>query len=340
MVISSTEDLLMMVVSQLLFVKGTKERSLLTTNGWSATVLAKFKGAHINVEYCNLIKSIKYVCKYINKGTDQAVFTLPSSDRDEIADDQHGRYICSSEALWRIFSFPIHERYPTVVHLSVNLENGQRIYFTEENLHHQIESHTNSTLTAFFQLCQEGKFAKTLLYVNVPKYYTWCPSTKKYSWRAEGTTVEGFPGIKASDALGRVYTVHPNNFECFCLRLLLHHVDGPTTFHDLRTVNGHICETFREACNERDLLEDDNHWNATLTEAAATYSPNKLRYLFAIMMCSCGLSNPKQLWETHKDSLSEDILHHVQQENQTVEVISPALTTTEHFCYLKNWSFL
>ena len=109
--------------------------------------------------------------------------------------------------------------------------------------------------------------------MNVPKYYTWCPSTKKYSRRAQGTPVEGFPGIKASDALGRVYTVHPNNFECFCLRLLLHHVNGPTSFHDLRTVNGHICETFREACNKRDLLEDDNHWNATLTEAAATDSP-------------------------------------------------------------------
>ena len=39
------------------------------------------------------------------------------------------------------------------------------------------------------------------------------------------------------------------------------------------------------------------------------------------MMCSCWISNPKQLWETHKDSLSEDILHHVQQENPTVEVI-------------------
>ena len=38
-------------------------------------------------------------------------------------------------------------------------------------------------------------------------------------------------------------------------------------------------------------------------------------------MCSCWISNPKRLWETHKDSLSEDILHHVQQENPTVEVI-------------------
>ena len=99
------------------------------------------------------------------------------------------------------------------------------------------------------------------------------------------------------------------------------HVDGPTSFHDLRTVNGHICETFREACNKRDLLEDDNHWNATLTEAAATDSPNKLRFLFAIMMCSCGISNLKQLWETHKDSLLEDIFHHVQQDNPTAKGI-------------------
>ena len=108
------------------------------------------------------------------------------------------------------------------------------------------------------------KMSLPILYVNVPKYYTWCPNTKKYSQRSQGTPVEGVPGIKASDALGRVYTVHPNNFECFCLRLLLHSVDGPTSFHDLRTVIGHICETFREACNKRDLLEDDNHWNATL----------------------------------------------------------------------------
>ena len=154
--------------------------------------------------------------------------------------------------------------------------------------------------------------------MNVPKYYTWCSSTKKYSRLAKGTPIEGFPGIKPSDALGRVYTAHPNNFESFYPRLILHHVDGPTSFHDLRTVNGHICKTFREACNKRDLLEDDNHWK---TEAAATESPNKLRYLFAIMMCLCGLSNPKQLSKTHKDSLSEDILHHFQQENPTVEVI-------------------
>ena len=80
-------------------------------------LLCKIFNVHTNVEYCNSIKSIKYVCKYINKGTDQAIFRLQTDDKDEITEYQQGRYISSNEALWRIFSSPIHERYPTVVHL-------------------------------------------------------------------------------------------------------------------------------------------------------------------------------------------------------------------------------
>jgi hypothetical protein len=75
------------------------------------------------------VKSIKYICKYVNKGSDQAAFTL----QDEVKRYEIGRYISSSEAAWRILCFPIHERYPPVMHLAVHLENGQRVYFTKEN---------------------------------------------------------------------------------------------------------------------------------------------------------------------------------------------------------------
>jgi hypothetical protein len=87
-------------------------------------VLLRLFDAHINIEHCNSIKAIKYICKYINKGSDQATFSVENQSKDEITEYQSGRYISSSEAVWHILSFPIHERYPSVFHLSVHLENG------------------------------------------------------------------------------------------------------------------------------------------------------------------------------------------------------------------------
>ncbi|UYV74100.1 hypothetical protein LAZ67_11002115 [Cordylochernes scorpioides] len=137
-------------------------------------LLSKAFDAHINVEYCNSVKSIKYICKYVNKNSDMAVFGLqnPNAPVNEIDQFQMGRYISSNKAVWRIFGFDIHERSPAVVHLSVHLENGQRVYFTEESAAQRAENPPNTTLTAFFQLCASDTFAATLLYHEVPTYYT------------------------------------------------------------------------------------------------------------------------------------------------------------------------
>ncbi|XP_071579388.1 uncharacterized protein [Temnothorax nylanderi] len=55
-------------------------------------VLLRIFNAHINVELCNSVKSIKYICKYVNKGSDQAVFAL-ESEKNEVKMYENGRYI-------------------------------------------------------------------------------------------------------------------------------------------------------------------------------------------------------------------------------------------------------
>jgi len=251
------------------------------------------------------------------------MFSLERDGRaiDEVQRYLLGRYISSNEAVLRILDFSIHERHPTVVHLAVHLENGQRVHFTEDNLHERVNEPSNTTLTAFFLLCQQDDFAKTLLYCDVPKYYTWNASGKLFKRRIQGAAVSGWNGVRATDSLGRVYTVHPNNFECFFLRLLLHTVRGPNSFEDLRTVNGQIYATFREACQIRGLLEDDTHWNATMLEAATAQSPARLCNLFAILLTTCGPSNPGQLWESYQESLAEDILMQARRQNPGMDLV-------------------
>ncbi|XP_074106305.1 uncharacterized protein LOC141532045 [Cotesia typhae] len=242
-------------------------------------VLSRTFKAHINVEHCNSVKSIKYICKYINKGSDQASFTV--EDLDEVKKYQSGRYISSSEAVWRIFRFQIHDRFPSVMHLAVHLENGQRIYYNQQNVIEKIINPPKTTLMSFFELCQVDNFAKTLLYVEVPAYYVW--KNNKFLRRRKGKKVPGFLGIKKDQVLGRVYTVHPGNAECYYLRLLLHEFRGPTSFLALKTFDGVIQPTFQAACRARGLLEDDANWDHTLEEACISDSPYKIRELFATM---------------------------------------------------------
>ncbi|KIH66755.1 hypothetical protein ANCDUO_02915 [Ancylostoma duodenale] len=279
-------------------------------------LLSKMFEAHINVEYCNSVKSIKYICKYVNKGSDMVVFRLENENGvlEEIMQYLMGRYASTNEGVWHILSFSIHERYPPVVHLSVHLENGQQVYFTADNAEERAANPPNTTLTAFFLICQQDAFARTLLCPEVPKYYTWNASRKVFCKRKQGAAVPG-SDVRASDALGRVYTVHPNNDECYYLRLLLHTVRGPTSFTDLKTVDGEVCETYREACQRRGLLENDQHWDTTLAQACQTCFPSQLRTLFAIIITSCAPSNPKSLWEEYKESLSEDILREQRRTN-------------------------
>lgn len=161
-------------------------------------------------------------------------------------------------------------------------------------------------------------FAKMLLYSGVPTYYTWNASASKFQRRKQGKAFEGLRNLYSTDALGRVYTVHPNNAECFYLRLLLINVRGPTSFHELRTVNGQVCATYCESCQELNLLENDTHWD--IADASNTAQPQQIRTLFSIILTMCFPSNQKDLWEKYKDYMSEDILHRLRATNQNPDI--------------------
>ena len=60
-------------------------------------LLCKLLNAHINVEFCVSVKSIKYVCSYVNKGSDMSMFGIQEQDKnDEIKCYQAARYLSSN----------------------------------------------------------------------------------------------------------------------------------------------------------------------------------------------------------------------------------------------------
>ena len=300
---------------------------------------------HINVEVCNSINAIKYVIKYVNKGNDMAAFAFQRHNpSDEIDIFQAARYVSCSEACWRIFGFHIHKHYPAVINLQVHLPNGQRVLFTPENAQDKAQHPPKTTLTAFFALCQryhspqtrniisaDRKFVKNLLYSNVPQYFTFVDKGKVWKPRIRGSApvlnADGeMTSFKSSSAIGRVYNVHPRQAECFFLRLLLHHQTGCCSFENLRTVDGNLYPSFREACRALGLLEDDAHWRTAMEEASAHASPHSLRVLFSILLTSCQLADPLHLWETHKNSMTEDLLHRYRQATREFDApFTPAL---------------
>ncbi|GBM34975.1 hypothetical protein AVEN_240342-1 [Araneus ventricosus] len=86
--------------------------------------LLKKINAHINVEVCASVKSVKYLYKYVYKGRDAASVKIQKEgalDHDEILSFVEGRYVSAPEAMWRLNEFNLSHKYHTVVRLAVHL---------------------------------------------------------------------------------------------------------------------------------------------------------------------------------------------------------------------------
>jgi len=68
------------------------------------------------------------------------------------------------------------------------------------------------------------------------------------------------------------------------LRMLLMIVKGTQDYEQLRTYNGKLYHTFKEDCNARGLLGNDQEWYDAFNEAAAWGTSSQLRQLFVTML--------------------------------------------------------
>jgi len=177
------------------------------------------------------------------------------------------------------------------------LPNEQPIFLNDDNDNLDVVNLPESksdTLEAWLRLNREDEHARNYNYIEIPEYYvfknnTWTP-------RQRG----------GNKVLGRIHSVSINQGDIYYLRILLLTFKGAKSFDELKTVDGFLCETFKEACRKRNLLRDDNIWNDTLREVALHQMPIQLRQLFGYISIFGPVMNLMELWAAHEVLLCED----------------------------------
>ena len=148
--------------------------------------LATKYNAHINVEISNTIGAVKYLYKYVYKGSDKATFSFEDTDNNCNDSDQQKlpkdnneikklKNVSASEACWRIFEYNTNAQKPKTTRLPVHLEEQQTVYFEEtQNLKEFIENRSHETqLTHYLKLNESNADVRELHYYQMPLFFRW-----------------------------------------------------------------------------------------------------------------------------------------------------------------------
>ncbi|XP_021964240.1 uncharacterized protein LOC110859586 [Folsomia candida] len=251
---------------------------------------------------------------------------------DEIKTYMDSRYVSAPEGAWRLFGFDMHAQSHSVCRLAVHLPGKHSISFNPDNIAAACQKNEEglTTLTGWFHLNGITSAENQCLYADTPKHFVWDKQARKWKARQRG----------GEKTIGRMYSVSiASDPERYYLRLLLLHIKGATSFEDLRTIDGIICETFREAAERMGLLANDATWDNTLADAVLSSMPTQLRQLFAIICVFGSPPNVDQLWDKYKEYLYEDYSRHAnhnseceQCENLALRDIQDTLITHRKQC--------
>ena len=180
------------------------------------------------------------------KVSDKAAFRLKQEKRDanggvidEIEEHLDSRYTCSSEAYHRLYAFELHDKSNAVIDLAVHEENKHNVVFTVGQEQQAIDRNKKTTLLAYFdfnlearRLDEQGRLhdlhtdPRTLYYHQFSEKLTFDKRNGK--WKKKE---------RHNNSIGRVHTATPQQRERYCIRLLLHHTKGATSFEELFCVD-------------------------------------------------------------------------------------------------------
>ncbi|XP_076925349.1 uncharacterized protein LOC143588135 [Bidens hawaiensis] len=182
---------------------------------------------------------------------------------------------------------------PAVTRLPFHLPGQQQvIYGPEEDIEDVLTKTSNSVsmFTGWMEANRNYEHARRLSYDEFPTQFVW-KKTSPPKW------VERKSGF----AIGRIHAVPASFDEAYYLRILLNKVKGPQCFEDIRTVDGVVCDSFRDACYRRGLLDDDKEYIEAIEKASHTANGYYLRNLFATMLITFSFSRPDYVWDNTCD---------------------------------------
>ncbi|XP_031112095.1 uncharacterized protein LOC116016070 [Ipomoea triloba] len=205
---------------------------------------------------------------------------------DEIGMYYDYRYISACEAAWRLLSFDVHFRHPSVERLSFHLPECQSVIFEDDDKIQNVLNRptiSHSMFTAWFDANKTYEAAKQLAYIDMPTKFVWKKDLRQWHPRKRGFSI------------GRIFYVPPGSGEIYYLRCLLNVVRGPTNFEDIKSFQGVTYTSFRDACYARGLLDDDKEYIDAITEASHWSTAKSMRKLFVILLTSKMVNKPENV---------------------------------------------